>query len=147
MELVGTAQVEETFDDNFRDTSVSAVARGSIPLYEGGVVRSQTKTAKLQRERARTDLENARRQVRASLAQAWFGRLAAERSIEASKRQVAAAEIAYEGAQDELAVGVRTTLDVLDQEQQLLEARLALVEAERDFFVATHQVLRATGDL
>ena len=56
------------------------------------------------------------------------------RAIEASRRQVEAAEIAYEGAKEELAVGVRTTLDVLDQEQQLFEARLSLVGAERDAY-------------
>ena len=58
-----------------------------------------------------------------------------------------AAEIAYDGAKEELAVGVRTTLDVLNQEQQLFEARLALVQAERDAYVAAHQLLRATGQL
>ncbi|MBU3920002.1 MAG: TolC family protein, partial [Alphaproteobacteria bacterium] len=86
-------------------------------------------------------------QVRAQVAQAWYGYDAATRAIEASRRQVEAAEIAYEGAKEELAVGVRTTLDVLDQEQQLFEARLALVGAERDAYVAAHQLLRATGGL
>ena len=145
--LVGIASVQETLDDNFEDTSVSALVTGSVPLYERGVARSQLRQAKLLREQARLDLDNARRQVRADLATAWFGRLAAQSAITASQRQVVAAEIAYEGAQEELSVGNRTTLDVLDQEQELLDARLTLLEAERDFYVATFQLLAATGGL
>ena len=55
--------------------------------------------------------------------------------------------MAYQGGIEELAVGVRTTLDVLDQEQDLLEARLGVIEAERDAYVAAHQLLRGMGQL
>lgn len=145
--IVGTASVQETFTDNFRDESVTALLTATVPLFERGVVKSQVRQARLERDQARFELENARRQIRASIAQAWYGRIAAEQSIAASDRQVAAAEIAYEGALEELEVGTRTTLDVLDQEQDLLEARLSLVEAERDFYVATGQLLNAMGQL
>ncbi|MCF6329106.1 MAG: TolC family outer membrane protein [Henriciella sp.] len=145
--LVGTASVQDTYDNNFQDTSVSALARATVPLYQGGLTRSQVRSAKLQRQQARYQIDNAERQVRAQVAQAWYSTIAANRAIEASARQVEAAEIAYEGAQAELSVGVRTTLDVLDQEQQLLEARLNLIEAERNAYVAAHQLLRAMGDL
>jgi outer membrane protein len=146
--LVGTAGVQETWGDaSRRDTNVSAVAQGRIPLFTGGAVKAQINSAKLQREQARRQVDALETQVRAQVAQAWFGYSAALRAIEASRRQVEAAEIAYDGAKEELAVGVRTTLDVLDQEQQLFEARLALVAAERDAYVAAHQLLRATGSL
>jgi len=145
--IVGTASVQETYDNNFQDTSISALARATVPLYQGGLTRSQVRSAKLQRQQARYQIDNAERQVRAQVAQAWYSTIAAKRAIEASARQVEAAEIAYEGAQAELSVGVRTTLDVLDQEQQLLEARLSLIQAERDAYVAAHQLLRAMGVL
>lgn len=159
--IVGTAAAQETYGidgtvnpltqfalpDSFRDTSVSLFAQGSVPLYQGGANSSALRSAKLQREQARFLTLNSERQIRAQLAQAWFGNIAANRAIGASARQVEAAEIAYEGAQAELAVGVRTTLDVLDQEQQLLEARLNLIQAERDAYVAAHQLLRAMGTL
>jgi len=146
--LVGTASLQETFGSNDqRDTSVSALAQARIPLLTGGVVKAQTESAKLRREQARRFVDNLETQVRAQVTQAWFSYEAALRSIEASRRQVEAAEIAYEGAQEELAVGVRSTLDALDQEQQLFEARLALVAAERDAYVAAHNLLRATGAL
>ncbi|MEO0450954.1 MAG: TolC family outer membrane protein [Pseudomonadota bacterium] len=164
LSLVGTAAVQETFDqeavdfdpilgqvqlppDNYRDTQLRLLAQGSIPLFQGGILRSRVRATRLQRDQARLQTLNAERQVTASVAQSWYSNIAAEQAITASERQVEAAEIAYEGAQEELSVGTRTTLDVLDQEQQLLEARLGLVNAQRDAYVATHQLLRAMGQL
>ena len=146
--VVGTAAVQETFGDaNQRDTSVSALAQARVPLLSGGVIKAQTEGAKLRREQARRVVDNLETQVRAQVTQAWYSYDAALRAIEASRRQVEASEIAYEGAKEELAVGVRSTLDTLDQEQQLFDARLALVAAERDAYVAAHNLLRATGAL
>lgn len=161
--IVGSANYQEQFDilavdgfgpngltqsrTNQRDTSISALAQATVPLYQGGRASSGVKQARLAFSQARLQTQNAERQVRAQIAQSWFSTLAAEKSIFASQRQVEAAEIAYEGAQEELSVGVRTTLDVLDQEQQLLEARLALITARRDYYVALHQLLRAMGAL
>ena len=133
--------------DNYRDTQVRLLAQGSVPLFQGGILKSRVKAARLEREQARLQTINAERQITASVAQAWYSTIAAEQAIEASSLQVEAAEIAYEGAQEELSVGTRTTLDVLDQEQQLLEARLGLINAERDAYVAAHQLLRAMGQL
>lgn len=146
--LIGTAAVQETFGDmNQRDTSVSALAQARIPLVTGGAVRAEVDSAKLRRAQAQRVVDTLESRTRAQVTQAWFGYEAAGRAIEASRRQVEAAEIAYEGAMEELAVGVRSTLDVLDQEQQLFDARLALVDAERDAYVAAHNLLRATGAL
>ena len=61
--------------------------------------------------------------------------------------QVRAAEIALEGVRQEATVGSRTTLDVLDAEQELLNARVGLVQSQRDELVAAFQVLSATGQL
>ena len=146
--IVGTAARQETYNDfTQRDSSVSAVAQGSIPLLSGGLIKSQVKSAKLQRAQAQRQIDTLQRRIRAQIAQSWFTYEASLRSIAASERQVEAAQIAYDGAKEELAVGIRTTLDVLDQEQQLFEARLALVQAERDSYVAAHNLLRATGQL
>lgn len=132
---------------DFYDRNVSAFAQARIPLYQGGVARSQVRSAKHAVSQARLNIEARRRQTVAGVAQAWHGYRAALVSITASQRQVVAAEIAYEGGTEELAVGVRTTLDVLDQEQDLLEARLGLISAERDAYVAAHQLFRAMGGL
>lgn len=147
--IVGTAAVQETYGDDFdqRDTSVAALAQGSVPLLSGGLIESQVRSARLQRSQARRQIDTLERSIRAQVAQAWYGYEASLRAIDASRRQVEAAEIAYDGATQELAVGVRTTLDVLDQEQQLFEAQLALVQSERDAYVAAHRLLRAIGNL
>lgn len=162
--LVGTAAVQETYDQvatefspllgqielpaqNYRDTQLRLLAQASVPLFQGGILKSRVRAARLQLDQARLQTVNAERQITASIAQSWYGNIAAEQAITASELQVEAAEIAYEGAQEELSVGTRTTLDVLDQEQQLLEARLGLINARRDAYVATHQLLRAMGAL
>ncbi|MEM8634695.1 MAG: TolC family outer membrane protein [Pseudomonadota bacterium] len=132
---------------DFLDRNVSAFAQARIPLYQGGVARSQVRSAKLEKAQAELNVENQRRQTIAQVSQFWYAYQAAVVGIQASERQIQAAEIAFEGGQEELAVGVRTTLDVLDQEQDLLEARLSLVQAERDAYVAAHQLLRAMGTL
>ncbi|MEO0981379.1 MAG: TolC family outer membrane protein [Pseudomonadota bacterium] len=148
LSLVGTAAYEETFlEGQQRTTNFSAIAQATVPLYEGGVLRSQVRSAKLQRESARLQIATIDRFIRADAARAWYSHVAALRSIEASRSRVEAAEIAYEGSLNELSVGVRTTLDTLDQEQDLLEARLSLVSAERDAFVTAYEILRVAGAL
>lgn len=145
--LIAQAGVEDRHTAGYTDTSVVAGAQARIPLYAGGANTSALRQARLSRSQAQTRLVQNERAVRANVARAWYGYEAARRGVTASERQVEAAEIAYEGAQEELSVGLRTTLDVLDQEQQLLEARLALVTAERDRYVAAHQLLAAMGQL
>ncbi len=147
VELVGRAGYQETYADEIQDTQVTALARGSLPFWNGGLVNSRVREAQSQREQARLQVQTVERQIRAGLASAWYGYQAALRSIDSSRRQVEAAEIAYEGSKEELSVGTRTTLDVLDAEQDLFEARLAVVSAERDAYVAATQLLQVMGRL
>lgn len=145
LEIVGRAGGQQDFADDIHDTEVAALVRGSIPLWQGGQVASEVRSARLQERQARLEVQRLEREVRAGIASAWYGYVAAERAIAASRRQVEAAEIAYDGATQELAVGTRTTLDVLDSEQNLLEARLSLVSAERDAQIAAHRLLQTMG--
>ena len=66
--------------------------------------------------------------------------------ISAFTAAVAAANIALEGVREEANVGSRTVLDVLDAEQELLDARVGLVRAQRDELVATYQLRQAIGE-
>ncbi|MEQ8559722.1 MAG: TolC family outer membrane protein [Henriciella sp.] len=145
--IIGQAGVEEYHTEGFTDTAVVAGAQARIPLYAGGGNTSALREARLSRNQAFLQISQLQRAIRTNVAQAWYAHLAADRAVAASERQVEAAEIAYEGAQEELSVGVRTTLNVLDQEQQLLEARLSLATAKRDRYVAAHQLLAAMGQL
>ena len=100
------------------------------------------------RERQRRlDLDTARDQVQATVTQAWGQLEAAKASITATQAQVAASEIALNGVREEARVGQRTTLDVLNATQDLLNARVALVTAQRDRVVASYTVLAAVGSL
>jgi outer membrane protein len=148
LDLVGTAGLVETYhDDSFRDTNFAAGVELSFPLFNSGLLDSQTRGAQLGADRSRYERIAIERQVTAQVTSAWHQVVAAREEIRASASQVAAAEIALEGAAQELAVGERITLDVLDQERELLEARLALIDAQRASYIATHQLLAAMGDL
>lgn len=147
LEIVGQAGGQQDLSEDTRDTEVAAIIRGNIPLWTGGQVASEVRSARLREHQARLEVQQLEREVRASIAAAWYGYIAAERAITASQRQVEAAEIAFDGATQELAVGTRTTLDVLDSEQNLLEARLSLVTAQRDAQIAAHRLLQIMGVL
>ncbi len=146
--VIGSAQRawESSLPDQ-RSDSLSAAAQVTVPLFEGGFARSRMRQARLNVERAEADAEGVRRQVVADVTASWSGVLAARRVIDASNQQVRANALAFEGVEQEQQVGLRTTLDVLNAEQELLESRLTLVRAERDAYVAAHQLLASIGAL
>ena len=95
----------------------------------------------------RIDLDTARDQVRQIAVQSWGLLEAAKANIDATRAQVQAAEIALNGVREEARVGQRTTLDVLNAQQELVNARVALVSAQRDRVVASYTLLAAVGRL
>jgi len=128
------------------DSQVAA-AQVTIPLFEGGGARSRTRSARLGVLRAASQTEEVRRSVVSQTTSAWNDYAAAQRVIEASKEQVRANELALEGVEQEQQVGLRTTLDVLDAQQELLDSQLAVIRAERDAYVAAHGLLLSIGKL
>ena len=127
------------------DTRVTATA--TVPLYQGGAEWSGIRQAKEFNNRARLQTEDARRAADEGVSNAWESYRAAKASSEANAKQVKASEIAFEGVQQELEVGSRTTLDVLNQQQELLNAQVALVRSERDEVVSGYALLAAVGGL
>jgi len=147
-DLVGNAGLTDTrYDQSFQDTNVGVVAEFRWPLFSGGLLQSKTRGAQLEADRARYLRMAAEREVTQETTTAWHEVISAREAITASASRVAAAEVALEGAMQELAVGTRITLDVLDQERELLNARLGLVDAERQSYLAIHQLLAAMGRL
>lgn len=123
----------------------SVTAQVSVPIFTGGLNRSRVRQATFNADQARMRVAAARRQVTEVVTTA-FNNLVASRSVIASSQQsVEANEIALDGVQQEAFVGLRTTLDVLNAEQELLDARLTLVSAERDSYVAGLTLLQAMG--
>lgn len=148
LDLVGNAGlVESRQDDTFRDSNVGLVAEFRFPLFDSGLLQSRTRGAQLEADRARYERMAIERQVTAQVTTAWNQLIATREEIAASASRVAAAEVALEGAQQELAVGERITLDVLDQERELLEAQLGQVDAERAAYISAHELLAAMGEL
>lgn len=130
-----------------RQTTAQVLGTLSMPLYQGGLPEAQIRAAKETLTKTRLDMETARNQAQSDVTQAW-GRLeAAKAQILATQAQVQAAEIALNGVREEARVGQRTTLDVLNAQQELVNARVALVTAQRDRVVASYALLASVGRL
>ncbi len=119
----------------------------SIPIYQGGAEYSLVRQAKETLGQRRLDLDVARDQVRQTTVQSWGQLEAAKSTVDSTQAQVQAAEIALNGVREEARVGQRTTLDVLNAQQELVNARVALVSAQRDRVVASYTLLASVGRL
>ncbi|MDB5648532.1 MAG: bepC [Hyphomicrobiales bacterium] len=127
--------------------SASVVGSLSVPIYEGGVVYSAVRQSKELLGQARLQADLQREQTRALVVSSWGVWQNSRAVIEAAQSQVRAAEIALNGVREEAKVGQRTTLDVLNAQQFLLNARVLLVTAQRDRVVASYVVLASIGRL
>jgi outer membrane protein len=127
--------------------SASVLGQLSVPIYQGGAEYSTIRQAKETLGQRRLDYDTARDSVRQTVVQSWGQLDAAKSNIDATTAQVQAAEIALNGVREEARVGQRTTLDVLNAQQELVNARVALVTAQRDRVVASYNLLSAVGRL
>ena len=116
-----------------------------MPIYEGGEVYARTRQAKETVGQRRLEADSIRDQVRAAVISSWGQLEAARAQIIAAQAQVEAAETALNGVREEARVGQRTTLDVLNAQQELLNARVNLITAQRDRVVASYAVVQAIG--
>ncbi|MGP9803992.1 TolC family outer membrane protein [Paracoccus sp. NSM] len=114
-------------------------------LYSGGRLPSVHREALAQRDQVRAALLNTTRQVVLQVGEAWANIDVARAQIRAIDQQISAAQQAYEGVREEALLGARTTLDVLDAEQALLEARANRITAESNLQLAHYQLLAAMG--
>lgn len=123
------------------------MVRLTVPIYEGGEVYARTRQAKETAGQRRIEVEVTRDQVRAAVLSAWGQLEATKAQITAAQTQIQASEIALTGVREEARVRQRTTLEVLNAQQELLNARVNLVTAQRDRVVASYSVLSAVGRL
>lgn len=119
----------------------------TIPLYQSGAVYSRVRQARQLNSQRKIEIEVAVREVREAVAQSWEQLESARAQIVSNEEQVRANTIALEGVNQEAQVGSRTTLDVLDAEQELLTSQVNLVTARRDINVARYDVLASVGNL
>ncbi len=127
--------------------SYAALGTISVPLYQGGAEYATIRQSKETLGQRRMDLDTQRDSAQQSVVQSWGQLEAAKAQIIATQAQVSAAETALNGVREEARVGQRTTLDVLNAQQELVNARVALVSAQRDRVVASYSLLSATGRL
>ena len=125
----------------------SVVGEVSVPIYEGGEVYARARQAKETLSQARLQADLQRDSVRAAVVSSWGQLDSARAVIQSARAAVRAAEIALEGVREEAKVGQRTTFDILQQQQILLNTRVSLVTAERDRVVASYAVMAAIGRL
>ncbi|WP_370656131.1 TolC family outer membrane protein [Paracoccus wurundjeri] len=117
----------------------------SQTIYSGGRLPAQHRKAMASRDEARAVLLNTARDVNEQVGTAWANISVAGAQLGAIDEQIAAAQQAYEGVREEAQLGARTTLDVLDAEQSLLEARADKISAEANLQLAHYQLLAAMG--
>src|SRR3989440_1532237 len=130
-----------------RSFGASAIAQLSVPVYEGGAEYSLIRQSKETLAQQRLNLEQVRDQARANVVTAWGQLVAGKAQVQSAQAQVTASEIALNGVREEAKAGQRTTLDVLNAQQALVNARVALVTAQHDRVVASYAVLNAVGRL
>lgn len=117
----------------------------SQTIYSGGALPSEHRRAIANRDTARASLLQTGVAIARGVGNSWAAIDVARAQITATEQQVEAATIAYEGVREEAKFGARTTLDVLDTEQDLLDAKAARINAETQLQVATYSLLAATG--
>ncbi|MGH8596228.1 MAG: TolC family outer membrane protein, partial [Gammaproteobacteria bacterium] len=149
LNLVGSVQNNYNFAGipGDRLLNASIVGQLTVPIYEGGEVYARARQSKETLGQARLQADLQRDFVRAAVVSSWGQLDTARAVIQSSKAAVKSNEIALDSIRQEAEVGQRTTFDILFQQQQLLNARVVLVSAQRDRVVASYAVMAAIGRL
>jgi outer membrane protein len=123
------------------------LATVSVPLYQGGAEYSAVRQARQQEQQTRKTLDDARRAAMQSAIQSWETLTAARATVDSTRAAIRANQIALEGVEREAIVGSRTTQDVLNQQQQLLNSQVTLVQNLANLVTASYTVASAVGRL
>ena len=153
-ELLPTVQVDADYAKRFDQSSgideseaTSVTGRVVVPFYEGGEVRARIRQAKHTHVSRLQEVEQARTENQALAVSAWSLLMASRAQLESDQVQVTASRTALTGVREEERVGQRTLLDVLNAEQELLNAEVQLATTRRNLVVASYNVLSSVGRL
>lgn len=119
----------------------------NLPLYQGGLVGSRVREAVANQDKARADLEDARRQVDLNTSQAYLGVTSGEAQVKALEQALLSSQTSLNSTQLGLEVGVRTTVDVLNAQQQLYSAKRDLAAARYNYILSNLRLKAAAGTL
>jgi len=148
--LVVQGNVQEQNSPNIitpRLFSDSAVLNLTVPLYQGGAEYAAIRQNKETVGQQRLTVDQVRDQTHANVVQAWSQLIATKAQVAAAERQGEASERALNGVRNEAIAGQRTTLDVLNAQQALVNARVSLITAQHDRVVASYSLVAAVGRL
>lgn len=130
----------------FQEGSAASIGLSlTQPLYRGGQLLSLERQSRAQASAVRFSLNQQVRLNLQGVGNAWALMNIATAQIQAADQRIAAAELAFAGVQEEASLGARTTLDVLDAEQDVLDARISRIEAQTDLYTSSYQLLAASG--
>ncbi len=153
-ELLPEVKVEANYGQRFNPSrniaeqdTASLTGRLSMPLYEGGETQARVRAAKHQHVARLQEIEQARKETEALAVTAWSRLQAARSQLQSDKSAVDAARIALEGTREEEKVGQRTLLDVLNAQQELLNAEVQQVVTRREVIVTSFTLLGSIGRL
>jgi TolC family type I secretion outer membrane protein len=146
--LIGQVGADDEVTQENRSTTTAGIfAQVVIPLYQAGGVESRVRESKQLTAQRRQELDEARRQATQDATTAWQALETALAQIESFTAEVKSTQVALDGVRQEQQVGLRTVLDVLDAQQEVLNSQVSLVVARRDSIVAAYQTLGAVGTL
>ncbi len=143
--LEGRLSLSEEFGSDDSSTVGTVGVNVTGPIYRGGQLSATERRAFASRDAARGNLHTVRHDVQQDVVDAIANLQAARASLVASERQIRAARVAFQGVREEATLGARTTLDVLDAEQDLLDAETNRISAQADQYIAAYSVLESMG--
>lgn len=141
------ASLSDTLSSRAHGSSLSVGVSAQQTIYAGGQLSSLQRQAMQNRDATRANLHVVSHTIRQNVGNALSSYQVARASIEAGQQQVRAADVAFRGVREEAQLGARTTLDVLNAEQELLDARASLISAQVDELSAGYSLLAAMGEL
>ncbi|WP_426616196.1 TolC family outer membrane protein [Bradyrhizobium sp. McL0616] len=131
----------------FGTDQASVLGQINVPIYDGGTAASQTRQAKELASQSRLVLEQVRNQSRTAVVTAWVSNEGTKVALTAAESEARAADVALQGVRREAAGGQRTTIDVLNAQQDLTSARSRQIQAQHDRVIASYTLLSAVGRL
>ncbi|WP_375175313.1 TolC family outer membrane protein [Pseudooceanicola sp.] len=145
--LTGRATLSDTLRSGAHGRNASIGITGQQTIYAGGRLSSLQRQSMQNRDAARANLHVVSHTIRQNVGNALATLQVARASIQAGQQQIRAAQVAFRGVREEAQLGARTTLDVLNAEQELLDARATLISAQVDELSAGYTLLAAMGEL
>ena len=143
--LNADAGVRESYDNNDYVNDATVSLDFTQPIYAGGRLAANVRRAMANRDASRANLLNVQKNITQGVTDRYAAFQAASASLRASTERVRASQVAFDGIREEATLGARTTLDVLNAQQDLLDAQLAEVASRTERSRAAFQLLQAQG--